>query len=280
MAVDAIPVRARAARDGLQRTAAVWLVAMLLAQWAFFYYIAAFYGASVVSGELEVWNRLAGFGRQTYIAGDGWGNAAFAGHALGAGIIALGGALQLVPWVRARFPVFHRWNGRVFLATVVALSLSGFYLVWFRGSERPPLLDSIATSLIGVLILAFAAIASATARARDFRRHREWAMRLYLVSNAQWFLRVGVFAYVVLAKAAGHEPDLHDPFLLFWKFGCFLVPLALLQLYLRARGGASVGLRRLASGALLAATLVMVLGTVVFGIFCQKIITGAPLTLG
>ncbi|HZH44436.1 MAG TPA: DUF2306 domain-containing protein [Lysobacter sp.] len=264
---------------GLERAAAVWLGAMLLAQWAFFYYIAAFYGASVASGDLEMWNRLAAFGRRPYVAGDDVGNAAYASHALGAGIIALGGALQLMPWIRARFPTFHRWNGRLFLVTVVVLSLSGFYLVWVRGTS-PTRLDALGTSLNGVLILAFAAAAYLAARRRDFGVHREWAMRLYLVSNGQWFLRVGVFAYFASAKAAGYPVSFSDPFFAFWKFGCFLVPLALLELYFRARRSGSGGFRTLTSGVLLAATLAMVLGTVVFGVFCQKLITGAPLSLG
>lgn len=265
--------------DWLDRSAAIWLATMLLAQWAFFYYIAAFYGASVASGELETWNRLAAFGRRPYVEGDGVGNAAYAGHALGAGIIALGGALQLIPWIRARFPTFHRWNGRLFLATVVVLSLSGFYLVWVRGSS-PTRLDASGTSVNGVLILACAAAAYTTARRRDFRAHREWAMRLYLVSNGQWFLRIGVFAYFVASRAAGQTVNFSDPFFSFWKFGCFLVPLALLELYFRARRSGRLWVRNSTSGVLVAATLVMAMGTLVFGAFCQKLISGAPLSLG
>lgn len=265
--------------DLLPLSAGTWLVAMLLAQWAFFYYIAAFYGASVLSGELEAWNRLAAFGRRPYVAGDVAGNAAFAAHALGAGLVALAGALQLVPGIRARFPAFHRWNGRVFLVTVVLLTLSGFYLVWVRGTS-PTRLDSWATSVNGVLILAFAGLAYAAVRRRDLRAHRAWAMRLYLVANAQWFLRVGVFAYFVLAKAAGGAPAFSDPFFVAWKFGCFLVPLAVLECYLRASRSARRGLRAGVAGGLLAATALMALGAVVFGILCQKIISGAPLNLG
>ena len=37
--------------------------------------------------------------------------------------------------IRSRFPALHRWNGRLFLLTVTGLSLSGFYLVWVRGSS-------------------------------------------------------------------------------------------------------------------------------------------------
>jgi hypothetical protein len=261
----------------LSRTAALWLVTALVGQWAFFYYIAAFYGTSVATGHLEVWNRLAALGRHPYVAGDTGGNLAFAAHALGAGLIALGGALQLMPWVRARWPRFHRWNGRVFLVTVVALSLSGFYLVWVRGTS-PSLRDGLSTTFNGVLILAFAWLAYRSARARRFVVHRRWAMRLYLVSNAQWFLRVGLFGYFIGGTALGLKPDMRDPFLQLWTFGCYLVPLAVLQLYFLAQGGARWA--QVAVAALLVVlTLCMAAGMLGFGMFSQMIISGKPLAL-
>ena len=259
----------------LPRAAAAWLVAALIGQWAFFHYIAAFYGSSVLTGDLETWNRLAALGRRPYVPGDTGGNAAFAAHALGAGLVALGGALQLVPWIRARFPRFHRWNGRVFLLTVVALSLSGFYLVWVRRTS-PSTLDGLSTSFNGLLILAFAFLAYRAARARDLVVHRRWAMRLYLVSNAQWFLRVGLFGYFIGGKALGLSPAFGDPFLKFWTFGCYLVPLAVLQLYFHAQRGPRW--TRVAMAVLLVAlTAYMLAGMVGFGAFSQMIVSGKPL---
>lgn len=265
-----------ASLDPLRLSAAFWLAAMLLAQWAFFYYIAAFYGTSIASGDLEAWNRLSAFGRKPYVPGDTIGNAAFASHALGAGVVALAGALQLVPWVRQRFPRFHRWNGRVFLLTVLALSLSGFCLVWIRDNS-PGTADALATSANGVLIIGFAVAAWRAIRRRDFTAHRAWAMRLYLVSNGQWFMRVGVFAYFALARAAGDTPGFADGFFQFWKVGCFLVPLAVLQLYLVASRQHGPGVRRLAAGVVTIGTLLMLLGAAVFGVLCLKIIAGEPL---
>jgi hypothetical protein len=72
----------------LRGSAAFWLLAALAGQWAFLYYIAAFYGVSTLSGDFEVWNRLAALGRTPYVVGDTMGNLAFAAHALGAGVVA------------------------------------------------------------------------------------------------------------------------------------------------------------------------------------------------
>jgi len=263
----------------LERAAAAWWTTMLLGQWAFLTYIVAFYGVSLVTGTPEVWNRLGVFGRTPYVPGDLAGNLAFAAHALGAGIVAFGGALQLLPGLRARAPAFHRWNGRVFLVTVVALALSGFYLVWLRG-EPPTTLREASTSINGALILAFAALAFGAIRRRDVAAHRRWAMRLYLVSNAQWFLRVGLFAFFALSGPLGLGANERELFMHLWTFGCYLVPLAVLECYLRAdaRGGAAV--RRATAALLVGLTALMAVGIVVYGLFARKIAIGAPLGFG
>lgn len=262
----------------LNAAARFWFATAMLGQWAFFYYIAGFYGTSTLTGNLEIWNRLEVLGRTPYVPGDLTGNVAYAAHALGAGIIAFGGALQLIPGIRTRAPLFHRWNGRVFLVTVTALSLSGFYLVWVRGTS-PSLVDAISTSFNGALILLFAFLTLKFALARKSAIHRRWAMRLYLVSNAQWFLRVGLFSYFIIMRALGVEASMSDPFLHFWTFGCYLVPLAVLELYFHARDKAGPAAPLATAGVLAALTLAMGTGILGFAMFSQAIVTGAPLPL-
>lgn len=260
----------------LNGAAGFWWLTAILGQWAFLYYILSFYGASSLTGDFETWNRLKVMGRTPFVAGDTAGNLAFLGHALAAGIIAFGGALQLVPGIRAKFPAFHRWNGRLFLLTVTGLSLSGFYLVWVRGTS-PDNLNALSTTFNGVLILTFAALALKAAMARDIATHRRWAMRLYLVSNAQWFLRVGVFAYFILNMGLGNKVKFSDPFLTFWVFGCYLVPIAVLEVYLRTRDGAGPTGRTAMAAGLIVLTLLMGAGALGFTAFSLKIASGAPL---
>lgn len=263
-----------ASRTTLSVAVAIWLGFAIAGQWAFFAYIAAFYGPSLSSGDFESWNRLAALGVKPFRAGDNAGNLAFLIHALGAGVVAFGGALQLIPAVRQRWPRFHHWNGRVFLATVVLLSLTGFYLVWLRNTP-PAHFTELATSVNGVLILAFAWLAWRRARSRELAAHRRWALRLYLVANAQWFTRIGVFAYFVLASLAGHKPSFSDPFFALWSFGCYLLPLAMLELYLRARNSARPHFRYALAASLVVLTLVMLAGSVAFGLFTRKLIAGS-----
>lgn len=270
-----------ARRPGLGRmvlsgAAALWLMVVLIGQWAFFSYIAAFYGPSTLTGDFAHWNRLAVLGRHPYVPGDTGGNLAYAAHALAAGVVALAGVLQFIPAVRNRWPRFHRINGRVFLSVVTALSLSGFYLVWVRHTS-PDTFNAIGATLDGVLILTCAALTLRYALARRIDIHQRWALRLFLVSNGQWFLRIGVFGYFVANMALGRKPGFSDPFLQFWVFGCYLVPLAAAEAYLRARDSGRG--RVLVAAGLVALTLFMAMGVFAFGMFSLLIVSGGPLKL-
>lgn len=258
---DALADRALAA------SAQFWFIAAVIGQWAFLYYIAAFYGPSTLSGDFPAWARNPLLSKG-YVAGDTAGNLAFAAHALLAGVIAFGGALQVLPQLRNRWPAVHRWNGRLFLIVVCGLAFSGLYLVWMR-QPTPARLGDLATSLNAALILAFAGLAFAAARGRDFAAHRRWALRLYLVANAQWFMRVGFFAYVM---AQGGQPVGAKLFGDLWSFGCFLVPLAVLELYLRAKDSGAPRARLAMAVGLLALTLLMSAGIAGFTLFSLSIL--------
>ncbi|GGD51623.1 hypothetical protein GCM10011357_04440 [Lacimicrobium alkaliphilum] len=245
----------------------------MLGQWLFFYYIMSFYGFSVINDNMEIWNRWEPLGSKPYDANDSTGNLFFAAHAIGAGIVAFGGALQLIPKLRTVAPRFHKINGYVYLLTVFCLAMSGFYLSWVRGTS-PDTLSAIGTSINGFLILGFAYLTVKTARNKQLASHRKWAIRLFLVSNAQWFLRVGVFSYMVTGTVAGANPAFGDPFFPIWTFACFLLPLASAQLYFYASEKGSNRLKLLTGGVLCGLTLMMLIGVMGLTPFLIKIING------
>jgi len=258
------------ADTALRGAARLWFVTAVIGQWFFLYYLLVFYGPSTLTGDFQAWtrNRLLFKG---YVAGDTAGNLAFAAHALLAAVIAFGGALQIVPQIRARALAFHRWNGRVFLVTAVGLSLSGLYMVWVRGAN-PSVVGKVSTSLNAVLILAFAALAWRAALRRDVSVHRRWALRLYLVANAQWFIRVGVFAWFLLNRAVGVKAGFSGPFFYFADFACYLLPLAVLELYLYAQHKAGPGGRFAMAGGLVVLTALMAVGMFGFSMFSLRIL--------
>jgi tetratricopeptide (TPR) repeat protein len=186
------------------------------------------------------------------------GNFAVAIHVASAVVVMLAGAVQLIPQVRNRFPAFHRWNGRIYMLTAVALSTAGLYMTWIRGSVGD-LSQHIGGSLGAVVIWLCAAMALRYALARDFKTHRRWALRLFLVASAAWFYRIVFFLSLIVFKGPfGFDPTTFTgPFPTVMSFAQYLFPLAVLEIYLRAqdRPGA---LRRMATaGILFVLTLAM-----------------------
>ncbi|HYE50654.1 MAG TPA: DUF2306 domain-containing protein [Azospirillaceae bacterium] len=223
----------------LKAAATLWFLTAAAGQLVFAAYVAVVYGGAALRGDWEAWNRILPRG---LIEGDTAGNTAVVLHLAFAVTITVSGLLQLIPAVRARAPAVHRWTGRAYIATAFVVSLGGLYMVWApdRGAVGA-LPNWIAISLNAVLIMACGALALRHARARDFARHRRWALRLFLVVNGVWFIRIGVMLWAVLFQGMdGIGKGFSGPVGIALSFGQFLVPLAVLELYLLAqeRGGA------------------------------------------
>ena len=238
----------------------LWFVTALIGQWAFLYYIAAFYDAATLRGDFPAWSKNT-FLLKGYVAGDIAGNLAFAAHTLLAAIVTFGGALQLISQTRSRLISVHRWNGRLFVLTAIAAAASGLYMIWVRGS-RANFVAGLATSLDAALIITFAVLAWRAARARAISTHRRWALRTYIAVNGVWFQRVGVFGWIVFNNdvAVGMTKRFDGWFDLSWAFGCYLLPLAVLELYLRVKDRAGARGRYAMAGGILLLTAVMAFG--------------------
>lgn len=244
----------------LRCAAACWFLAMFIGQWLFVYYIVAIYGAPTVTGQFEGWTRRTTL-IKGYVPGDTIGNLSFAAHVLFAAVIAFGGMLQLVPQIRARAIAVHRWNGRAFLTAAAVIGGGGLYMVWVRGA-RLDIVNSVSSSLNAVLILAFVAAAWRTARAHDVAGHRRWALRAFMVANGSgFFIRVGFAGWSVFTAGAGTNDTMSGPMNYALEFGAYLLPLAGLELYLRARAGASTRARLATAAILVALTAYMTAGT-------------------
>ncbi len=241
----------------LNAAARFWFVIAVAGQWMFAFYVAAFYGGAAARGDLQAWNKVMPHG---HVPGDTAGNVAIAMHLLLAVIVIVGGPLQLIPQIRSHAPTFHRWNGRVYLPAVFVTSLAGLYMVWSRGTVGD-FVQHLGITLDAALIMLFAALALRYALARDFRTHRRWALRLFMVVNGVWFFRVGMMFWIFVNKRpAGFDPETFTgPFLSFWSFADYLLPLAVLELYLRTRDKAG------ARGRFAMATVLFVL-TIAMGI--------------
>lgn len=249
----------RIARKALDFAAKFWFLVMAAGQWIFISYVISFYGGSALDGNLAAWNQVMPHG---FVSGDAVGNGAAVAHIMLAVIIMIGGPLQLVPAIRNRFPAFHRWTGRSYMLACVTTSLAGLYMIWTRGTVGDMSMH-LGLTFDGLLIIAFATLSLKEAMARNIPAHRRWALRMFMVASAVWFFRIGFMGW--LAANGGpvgiDTKTFTGPFLTFWAFGQYLLPLAVLELYLFAKDRAgALGKGAMAAG-LFILTLVMAFGT-------------------
>lgn len=239
-----------------------WFAVAVVGQLIFAFTVASFYGMAAVRGDLHAWNKGMAHG---YIAGDPIGNVAVAVHLVSAVVVILAGMIQLIPQIRERAPSLHRWNGRLYMLTAFTVSIAGLYMMWRRGTVGD-LSQHLGQSLNAVLIMLCAVMALRYALARDFKTHRRWALRLYLVVSASLFIRAGLFLSLFLNHGPfGFDPTTFSgPFLTFLAFAQYLVPLAVLEIYLRAQDHPGAPQRLATAGLLFVLTLGMGVG--IFGV--------------
>ncbi len=218
----------------LRLAAGFWFAVAAAGQAAFAIYVVGFYGRAAAQGAFERWNDVLVGG---FVPGGLLGNLVLGAHLLLAVTITLGGLVQLIPAIRASVPALHRWNGRTYMLTALAMSLGGIVMVWSRGTAGGDAMR-VGISLNGVLIVACAALAWRAARAKRFAEHRRWALRTFIIVSGVWFFRVGLMFWILANRGpVGIGDDFDGPFVRFLAFGCYLVPLATLELYLRPRAG-------------------------------------------
>ncbi|MEM9302891.1 MAG: DUF2306 domain-containing protein [Pseudomonadota bacterium] len=253
----------------LRRAARFWFLATVAGQWLFAVYLLVAYAAPVAIGDPAALNETGPI--TGYVEGDLVGNLFLLAHVLLAIVISFGGALQLVPQLRARAPAFHRWNGRIFLTIGLIGAVSGLWLTWGRGSRLSDV-GALSVTLNGILIIGVAAQAWRTAMQRRFTEHRRWAVRTFLLVSGVWTFRLGLMGWLMLNQGLkGNTAKLDGPMDLAIGFGSYLLPLAIAELFFLAERRGNSGLRRVTAAVLTAATLAMC-----FGIFAAWMMLWRP----
>jgi Predicted membrane protein (DUF2306) len=218
-------------RTPLATAGATWLAIALAGQALFAGYVLIFYGGAVVRGDWAAWNEVFPRG---YAPGDHFGNVLVASHVAFTVLLVLAGAAQLLPAVRSRVPTLHRISGRVFVAGAVVLALGGLGMMLHRGAVGDAT-QHLALAGNAMVLLVCAVQALRHARARRFAQHRRWALRLWVAFSGVWFFRIGLALWLVVhGKPVGFDPEsFSGPFLTVLAFGQYIVPLALLEVWLR-----------------------------------------------
>ncbi len=257
----------------LNRAAQFWYLVTAFGMWLFVYYIVAFYYSPTLRGDFEAWNAHHML-THAYIPGDTAGNLMFAAHVLLAAVLTLGGTIQLIPQLRRHALALHRWNGRLFMITALIVAGGGLGLNILRGIDEDGGGWPSAIDFNGLLILIFAAMAWTFARRGRIAAHRQWALRTFMVVSGVWFLRLGVSIWIMSTAAIYGQPRHVGEFFSVWGWGCFLFPLAVLEIYLWSQKKGSATARYIVASLLVALTLLTTAGVVgAYKVFWRQLLS-------
>ncbi|ALS98082.1 DUF2306 domain-containing protein [Lacimicrobium alkaliphilum] len=253
------PLQHKRKTDWLSLSAKTWFIVTAIGQWLFVAYIAGYYGLRFAEGG------VGGFAgthlANGFIAGDNMGNTALAIHILVAGLIIAAGQMQLIPAIRNTVPRLHRYSGWFFMIASLIVSIAGFFLTWSRERVIGSLIQDIGVSGSGVLVMLFVPIALYCAIKRNFAAHRRWALRLFMVVSAVWFLRLMVYGWFMTTGGIGIDSKTFSgPFLEVVSFAQYLLPLAVLELYFRAQNSISTPYRAIVASVILLFSAAMAIG--------------------
>ena len=126
-------------------------------------------------------------------------------HVLPAMLFMVLGPLQFVRKLRSKHPKFHRWSGRIFLASSLVVGITGLRMA--LGDTIGGLDEKAAILLFGTFFLIALAKALWHALRREFAQHREWMIRGYAIGLAVATIRPIMATFFAAALLQGHTPE-------------------------------------------------------------------------
>ncbi len=248
---------ARAVRfTGVMLVALVWVSAGL-----FGLYMLAFYAADWYGNKLENWNNILPglYQKERPVATIGIGL-----HFATGGVILVLGSIQLIKSIRVRFPAFHRWVGRLYVAASVVAAVGGLLFILLRGTIGGTVMD-VGFGLYGVLMLLAAVQTMRHARAGRVDLHRAWALRLYALAIGSWLFRMEHGFWYALSGHYGHTPQFTGGFDKLMAFFFYLPNLLVAEIFIRTgRRKTSKAFNLLAAFGMLLLVAFLGVGTYIF----------------
>jgi uncharacterized membrane protein len=137
------------------------------------------------------------------------------------------GLLQFLPRLRGRYPVFHRWTGRIYVLAVLIGGVSG--LVMALGSfDRP--VAAFGFGALAILWLGVTGQAIRLAMAGRTTEHRRWMVRSYAMTLAAVTLRIELPFFFIFGGMDYVQASNYVAWL------SWVPHLIIAELYLRRRG--------------------------------------------
>ncbi len=206
-----------------------WVLVVLTGQWIFALYIFIQFGIAALNGNPTSADTSRMI--QGYTQGDNFGNGVLMLHLLPAILLSLSGVFQLFPYLRNKYPFFHRWNGRMFLTLGILGTITGLYLTWVRGTRLSDI-GSIGLTLNGLLILLASVLAWRFAIKRQYQKHMRWAVHSFILVNGVWSFRLYLMAWFILNQGPnGNNANIDGPADIALSFASYLLPMLIAEIY-------------------------------------------------
>ena len=200
----------------------VWTSALI-----FGLYILVFYAAPLFGGNLEQWNELL---PNIYKPENPSATVGIGIHFAAGGLILIMGAIQLMSSVRQRFPVFHRWVGRIYIVACLLAAVGGFLFILINGTVGGWIMD-IAFGLYGILMFIAAVETMRHAMARRMDKHRAWAIRLFALAIGSWLYRMDYGLWMAFTDRLGMD-RFTGPFDYFMDFWFYIPNLIVAEIFI------------------------------------------------
>ena len=188
-------------------------------------------------------------------------NTGIGAHFLAGGVILLLGSIQLVDWIRIKYPSVHRGIGKLYLVSSLVASIGGLIFIAIRGTVGGLMMD-IGFSIYGMLMFLATVLTYRYAVKRQFERHSAWALRLYALAIGSWLYRMDYGFWTLLTGGLGRASNFSGPFDQIMDFFFYVPNLLIAEVFIRVKNfKASPFLMFTASLLLLVATGFVLLGT-------------------
>lgn len=167
-----------------------------------------------------------------YTSGGSLPNAGIFSHMLLGAVVALLAPLQLLSFIRERWPRVHRAGGYLLATAAILTAVGGWIYIVVRGTIGGVMMD-IGFGAYGVCLMAAAVMTVYHARRRDRKRHRQWALRFFFLAIASWLYRVHYAGWYAITDGMASEKDFSGLFDQVQNFAFFVPYLVVLEIYFR-----------------------------------------------
>ena len=236
--------------------ATVWISAIL-----FGLFILSFYFVALLKGDTAQWNEILPglYDERTEAATIGIGL-----HFAAGGLILILGCIQLITYVRERYPAWHRWLGRVYVFASLVTAIGGLVFIFIKGTVGGMIMD-IGFAGYGIAMFWSAIETIRHARNQDFERHRAWAIRLFALAIGSWLYRMDYGFWFLFTDGLGHANNFQGPFDYFMDFFFYIPNLLVAEVFIGRKAiMRTLMAKRLAVAGLFITTAFLVLATYFF----------------